>query len=166
VVRVGACVKGVDATGFAEVYKVVGSGRVDLGNGRRVGWEEVMVTTTVVDGIEVGAVVSSGELNNVEEDAGITGGIGEDCDSGVTRETGKDCEKRGEEAGRLEGRYEVSKVEPPGTELGGVYVAVLSPGIPTENELETGVGMMVKDGLLVDATPPTVLLEGEPVLVL
>jgi hypothetical protein len=62
------------------------------------------------------------------------------CDECIAIETGKDCEKRGEEAGRLDGRYEVSKVVPPSVVLGGEYTEVLWPGNPKENESAVGVG--------------------------
>ena len=79
----------------------------------------------------------------------------------MTRDIGKDCDNRGEEAGRLGERYEVSKVVPPGAEGEGVYMEVLLSEIPIENEFEVPVGRMVKGRLVADATLWTVLPEGE-----
>ena len=139
---------------------------MDCGGGKIVGWVEVMVIITVVYGAVVGAAELYGGSKNVEEDVGMTGGGGDDCNGGATREVGKDCEKRGEEAGRLEARYDVSKVVAPGVEPGGVYTEVLWLGIPTENELEGRVGRMVKGGLVTDVTLSTVLPEGKTKVVL
>ena len=84
----------------------------------------------------------------------------------MIRELGKDCENRGEEAGRLEGRYEVSKVVPPGVDAEGVYVEVLLSGSPIENELERLVGRMVNDRPVDDAALPVAFPEGETGVVL
>ncbi len=78
------------------------------------------------------------DFGGAEEDAEDCGSGEFVCDECVARETGKDCENRGEEAGRLDGRYEVSKVVPPDTVLGGEYTEVFWPDSPKENESVVG----------------------------
>jgi hypothetical protein len=166
VVRVGVAVRGVEIDGLVEVYNVVGRGREDCGGGTSVRREDVLVEVGVVEGSDVddGGSSISGSTNvdegfgATEEEMEAVETVEDVCDECVARETGKDCENRGEEAGRLDERYEVSKVVPPDIVLGEEFTEELPVDSSEKYEFDTDVGLVAKDILPTDVTLPTVLL--------